>query len=233
MAGITPFYAHAGITIYLGDARDILPSITNVDLVATDPPYNIGFSGYDGYGDSLPEHDYVALLALLRRFPRTAISHYPEEMMRYVVPALGPPHHVSAWCYHANFSRRFRLINYYGVKPDYSRIKQPYRNMDDKRIVAALANGSEGSSLYEWWDDIDQVKNVSLEKTEHPCPLPERLVARILALCTEPGWVVLDPFMGSGTTLRVAKILGLQAVGIEISEAYARIAVERLSQEVL
>ena len=231
---MTPYYedAKSGITIYHGDARDILPTLEQVDMVITDPPYNIGFGGYRSYQDRLPGHEYIGMLSLLSRFQRVAVSQYPEEMMRYIVPALGAPIHVGAWCYHANMSRRFRLINYYGVNPDYKRIKQPYRNLSDKRILAQLSSGSEGSALYEWWDDIELVKNISHEKTEHPCPLPEELVKRIITLTTDRGWTILDPFMGSGTTLRAAKDLGRKAIGIEIEEKYCEIAANRMAQGV-
>jgi DNA modification methylase len=52
-------------------------------------------------------------------------------------------------------------------------------------------------------------------------------------LASSPGELVLDPFMGSGTTLRAAKDLGRKAIGIEIDERYCEIAVERMGQEVL
>src|SRR3990167_2328613 len=149
-------------------------------------------------------------------------------MMRYVVPALGPPHHVSAWCYNAQIPRRFRLINYYRLRPDYSRIQQPYKNMSDRRIKWRIENGSNGTGLYEWWDDIQLVKNVSKEKTEHPCPLPEGLVERVLILCTEPEWTIFDPFMGSGTTGVACMRLGRNFIGCEIDPSYYAIAEKRI-----
>ncbi len=225
-----PYYEDESVQIYHADCRDVLPTLEPSNIVVTDPPYNIGFGRYESYTDRLQDSEYTTLLTGLLRFESIAISDYPEEMMRFVVPALGPPLHVGAWCYHANQPRRFRLVNYYGHKPDYSRIKQSYRNLNDKRIQALLDGGSEGSNLYEWWDDIEIVMNVSIEKTGHPCPMPERLVARILTLFSEGTDTILDPFMGSGTTLRAAKDLGRKAIGIEIEERYCEIAAKRMAQ---
>ena len=59
------------------------------------------------------------------------------------------------------------------------------------------------------------------ERTGHPCQMPEAVLDRIIRVATNPGDVVLDPFAGSGTTLAVAKKLGRQYLGIELSEQYA------------
>jgi len=66
----------------------------------------------------------------------------------------------------------------------------------------------------------------------HPTQKPIRLFAYLLKTFTNPADVILDPFMGSGTTLRAAKDLGLRSIGIEIEEKYCEIAAERLRQEV-
>lgn len=67
----------------------------------------------------------------------------------------------------------------------------------------------------------------------HPAPYPAELAARCIRLSTWPGETVLDPFMGSGSTLVAAKQLGRKAVGVELSERYCEIAARRLSQGLL
>ena len=85
--------------------------------------------------------------------------------------------------------------------------------------------------LYDWWE-MQQVKNVSDERVEHPCQIPLALMKRILAI-TPLADPVIDPFAGSGTTLVAAKALGRRAVGVEMSERYCELMVERLRQGVL
>lgn len=214
--------------IVTGDARELAKRIDpDSAIIVTDPPYNIGF-GYDTWGDNLSEENYIEMLCAFQMF-RSVVIHYPEETMRYVLPALGIPDHVGAWCYNSNIRRRFRLINYYGAVPDYTRLRQPYKNPTDKRVQELMANGNGGSELYEWWTDIQLVKNVSDEKTEHPCPIPERLAERIILLISNPGDVILDPFCGSGTIPAMAKKNGRQYIGFEISERYAQLARDRVA----
>jgi DNA modification methylase len=67
----------------------------------------------------------------------------------------------------------------------------------------------------------------------HPCPKPVRFCTQIISRLTTPGQLVVDPFMGSGTTLVAAKQLGRRAIGIDIEERYCEIAAKRLEQEVL
>lgn len=71
-----------------------------------------------------------------------------------------------------------------------------------------------------------------VEATEHPTQKPVKLVRQLIDLRDSPG-VVVDPFMGSGTTLRAAKDCGRKAIGIEIDERYCEIAAKRMAQEVL
>ena len=71
------------------------------------------------------------------------------------------------------------------------------------------------------------------EKNGHPCPKPISAWSWLLDKVSQEGETVVDPFMGSGTTLRAAKDLGRKAIGIEINEEYCEIAATRLSQEVL
>ena len=68
---------------------------------------------------------------------------------------------------------------------------------------------------------------------DHPSPKPEPLMGQLIEVVTPPGGTVLDPFMGSGTTLRAAKAYGRNAIGIEAEERYCEIAARRCAQEVL
>ena len=70
-------------------------------------------------------------------------------------------------------------------------------------------------------------------RLDHPCPKPLKAWSWLLNKGSLPDELVLDPFMGSGTTLVAAKALGRRAIGVEIEEAYCELAVRRLAQEVL
>jgi DNA modification methylase len=223
-----PYFKSQTTAVYQGDFREYLKAPTKKMVAITDPPYNIGFSGYDVHNDNMPDDDYIEMLCELQKFRRVVIIQYPVETMRWVVPALGVPDAVASWNYNANIPNRFRLVNFYGCKPDYSRIKVPYKNLNDSRIRELIKNGSAGTNLYEWWDDIQLVKNVSDEKGHHPCPIPEKLAKRIITLVCNPGDVVVDPFAGSLTVLKSARDLGFKSIGCEKSESYIQEGLARL-----
>ena len=67
----------------------------------------------------------------------------------------------------------------------------------------------------------------------HPTVKPVDLLRKMVGWSSQPGEMVLDPFMGSGTTLRAAKDMGRKAIGIELREEYCEVAANRLSQQVL
>lgn len=200
----------------------------NVDLVLSDPPYNIGFT-YNEYDDAMTNDSYVDMLSQFKSF-RTVFIHYPEETMRYFVPALGVPEEVMVWCYNSNIGRQSRLINFFNCKPDRSKVLQPYKNPTDKRVAELIRGGRLGTPIYDWFSDIQLVKNVSKEKSAHPCPVPVALMERIILMTTKDGDTVMDPFMGSGTTGVACKKLGRNFIGIELDETYFKIAEKRIEE---
>ena len=121
------------------------------------------------------------------------------------------------------------MISWYNCSPDFSRVKQPYKNLNDKRIIERIANGSEGADLYDWWD-IDLVKNTSDEKTEYTNQIPERVIYNILKTTANEDDLVFDPFSGSGTTCAVAQKMGLDWVGCDVSEKAVEVAKERINK---
>lgn len=208
--------------------QDGLSQLPKIDLVVTDPPYNIDFK-YNDYKDKLIEDEYINMLKVLGEFP-LAIIHYPEETMRYFIPAFGVPDEVAIWCYNSNLPRQSRLINFYGCDVDFKKVKQPYKNPNDKRIQERIKNGSTGTRLYDWFSDIQLVKNVSKEKTNHPCPVPVKLMERIILLTTNEGDTVMDPFMGSGTTAIACLNTNRNFIGFEIDSTYYEESVKRVKE---
>lgn len=226
MDTIRPYYEHAGITIYHGDAREIVPQLGS-GVIVSDPPYNVGYH-YAGYSDNLSREDYQELLSVCLRVPSVVI-HYPEDLVALSWTLEEIPAKMVAWVYPSNTARQWRGIAWFGIDPDFSRASQEYKNPNDKRIAERIAQG-ERARLYDWWQ-VNQVKNVSGEKTDHPCQIPISLMERILMIT--PSDTIIDPFMGSGSTLVAAKRLGRRAIGIEIDLRYCEIAKERLAQDCL
>ena len=85
-----------------------------------------------------------------------------------------------------------------------------------------------GAKLYDWWN-INQVKNVSKEKTLHPCQMPLEVMENIIGILPKDA-IIVDPFMGSGTTGVACKELGRDFIGIEIDKQYFDIANERIEE---
>ena len=81
---------------------------------------------------------------------------------------------------------------------------------------------------YDWFSDIQLVKNVSKQKYNHPCPVPVKLMERIIKLTTNEGDLVVDVFAGSGTTGIACMNTNRRFIGIELDTVYADMANERL-----
>lgn len=213
--------------IYNMDFREGINQIEHIDLIATDPPYNIDFN-YNEYDDNLSEEEYIKLLSHLKEFP-SAIIHYPEETMKYIVPAMGnAPSECIAWCYNTMRPKNFRLINFFNIDVDFSNVKMPYKCTNDRRIQKRIHDGSEGKNLSDWFSDIQFVNNVSKERDIHPCPVPVALMERIILLTTKPGDIVVDPFSGGGTTAVACINTNRNFIGFEINEEYYKSSLMRI-----
>ena len=218
-----PYYEHEGIAIYHGDCRDILPSLPKVDLVLTDPPYGVGFTGKvtrnvrhsDGYantiGDDVQFIDDVVIPVIqncLAMCPREAIFCGNRMLWHY------PPAR-DIGCFYVQFGGRVgpwgfgsvNLVLFYGTDPFLER--------------------GLGSRPNSW------MSSEIAERNGHPCPKPLGWMRKLVVRASFEDELILDPFMGSGTTLRAAKDLGRKAIGIEIEERYCEIAAKRMAQSVM
>ena len=176
----------------------------------------------------MKDEDYINMLSILNNY-NIVMIHYLEDFCGVVGEALGKPNKIVPWCYNSNLLRQCRGIAWYGCKPDFNKVKQPYKNLNDKRIKKLIDNGSEGSRIYDWWSDIQLVKNVSKEKNlKFTNQIPIKLLERIILLTTNENDVILDPFFGSGSLYFACKNTNRKCIGVEQSKEHLNIFLERL-----
>ena len=206
-----PYYQHQGITIYHGDCREILPTLEKVDLVLTDPPYGIGeeYKSFDDTKENLKEliDDFFPLVK--EKSKRILLT--PGNGNQWLYPV---PDWTLCWFISAGTGRSAWGFSCW--QPVLAYGKDPYL----EKCLGARPDALSRTETAENW-------------LGHPCSKPLNVwkwfLERGSAVTTD---IILDPFMGSGTTLRAAKDLNRQAIGIELEEKYCEIAAKRLSQEV-
>lgn len=204
---MSAYYEQDGITIYHGRAEDVLPMLApdSVDLVLTDPPYGIRKALWDAEFPTwwLPDAARIA---------RQAIAVMPGINNVLSLPREVPPF-------------RYRWTLSVHLSNGMTRGIMGFGNW-----IPVLVYSRDGVSLYQPQRDATAVPVVG-EMPDHPSPKPLRAMTWIVSRF--PTMSILDPFMGSGTTLLAAKHHGRHAVGIEINERYCEIAARRLMQGVL
>lgn len=222
------------INLYRNDCRLVLDDIKR-DLqsqgkkyiMVSDPPFNIGYH-YNEYHDKMSEGDYRQMLCdVFGSTQCSVVIHYPEQLYQLAIDIDKSPTKVVSWVYNTNNRKQHRDIAFFGITPDFKQVLQPYKNPNDKRIKRLIENGSQGTPIYDWWN-INIVKNTSKEKTKHPCQMPLQVMKNIIGLLPDD-YVIIDPFMGSGTTGVAAVELGRDFIGIELNIDYFDIAVDRLN----
>lgn len=210
--------------VILGDCLEILPRIKGDFVIVTDPPFNIGYH-YGKYKDNLNEEDYYKWLSEIFKYAPFVVVHYPESIYKISWAVEDIPEKIISWVYNSNTAKQHRDIAFFGIKPDFKKLKQPFKNPNDKRIMKKIAEGKMARG-YDWWN-INQVKNVSKHKTKHPCQMPVEVMENIIKLLPEDK-IIVDPFAGSGTTLVACKNLNRKYIGVEIDEKYVEIINKRL-----
>lgn len=219
-----------------GDCTKILPDIRHElfkkqqkYIIVTDPPFNVGYK-YNTYKDRMSEEDYREMLYEIFCWDSapSVVVHYPEQLYQLAVDMGRPPARVVSWVYNTNNRRQHRDIAFFGIYPDFKRVLQPYKNPNDKRIQRLIANGSLGTPIYDWWN-INIVKNTSKEKTAHPCQMPLSVMQNVIGILPDD-YIIVDPFMGSGTTGVACRQLNRKFIGIELDKEYYDIACKRISE---
>jgi site-specific DNA-methyltransferase (adenine-specific) len=241
-----PFYADGSVTLYHGDCRDVLPTLESAALVLTDPPYNVSER-------SGREHTTVGKLkrkdgtarkvwrdfgALDRGFDPalflTEVTRLLPEggsliafTSEFTLPAYltsGLNHRSLIYWHKTNPTPAFRQLYVRAVEMAVWQVKG--------KTGWTFNGGGYVPNVYEGPILAGHSVVNDHEARIHPTQKPEWLMRALITLHSRPGDVVLDPFVGSGTTLRAAKDLGRRAIGIEINERYCELAARRLGQDV-
>lgn len=200
-------------------------------IVVSDPPFNIGYK-YNTYKDNIAEGEYYEMLESFFGIYPSVVIHYPESLYKLAFQIGKFPERVISWVYNSNTARQHRDIAFFDVIPNFKQVIQPYKNPNDKRIKERIARGLLGCKLYDWFE-INQVKNISKDKTAHPCQMPLEVMERVIGVLPYE-CVIVDPFLGSGTTGVAVKTMNAKQnanrsfIGIEIDEDYYNIAKERI-----
>jgi len=209
-----PYYQDDAVKIFHGDCRDLLQQIVDpIDMTLTDPVWpgaGVELAGRDHSVGLL--RDALALLPVCHRLA-LQLGCDTDPRCLSVVPGDWPFFRV-AWLDVARPHYKGRLLA--GAVPVYL-FGEPPTSRPGQRVVPGFFRSSE----------------IGGRTPDHPCPRRLQHCAWIVRWWSEPCGRVLDPFMGSGTTLRAAKDLGRKAIGLEIEERYCEIAAKRLAQEVL
>lgn len=227
---MTPYYEDDAVTIYHGDCRELVASVA-ADVVITDPPYGVNLTtktsdyrqsrAFDN-GESLrasvlypddPEtiRELIAavIAPLVERVGRALIFPGTRLLHSYPQPAAIGGVFTSNGAGQSSWGFQcLHPILYYGSDP-----------------FLADGRGSRPNGF--------ATEQPNREGLDHPCPKPLSWMRWSVARASRPGETVLDPFAGTGTTLRAAKDHGRRAIGIEIEERYCEIAARRCAQEVL
>ena len=216
-----PYYQDKWVTIYHADCRDILPLIPDksIDLVLTDPPYGVRKDDWD---DKLEfvyfVQEWIQKLTLLAPIIIwfTSSKHLPQMLQgrndfHRLLIWNKPPGTQYAGSSHNNIWYSFEPILVFG---------------NEKTIIK-----KGGDSPYSY--AVFNASTTPERNFNHPTSKPESLINWLVQHYSDKDDIILDPFLGSGTTCYCAKKLNRYSIGIEIEEKYCEIAANRCRQMVM
>lgn len=250
---MTPYYEHDGITIYHGDCRQILPAVAreSCDLILADPPYGDTSLDWDvrdlAWLDlsepTLKVTGSVWCFGSLRMFMAQASDL--ARGWRVAQDVIWEKHNGSS--FHAD---RFKRVHEHAMQfyrkdsPWESIYKHPVTTPDATPTAVRRKRRPTHTGRAEQPGYVSHDGGPKLMRSviyvrschggaDHPTQKPEGILRPLIEYSCPPGGTVLDPTMGAGSTLVVARELGRRAIGIELQEQYCEAAVRRLAQAAL
>ena len=257
-----PYYEDESVTIYNADCRDVLPTLDKVDLVVTSPPYG-SLRDYGGHGFDWQSSMVAISRSVIEggvivwnTADETVDGSESGESFRQALFMLDHGMNLHDTMHYIKEGVNFPESNRYFSAHEYMFVfswgkPKTFNPIEDRKNIYAgmkmhgtdrLKDGStrqihgEGKAVkdygmrYNWWK-IDN--SPTKDNGGHPAPMPFTMAFDHILTWSNSGDTVLDPFMGSGTTLRAAKDLNRKAIGIELEERYCEIAAKRMSQLVM
>ena len=252
-----PYYQdeRAGIVIYNADCRVVLPTLSGVSCVVTSPPYNQleqlpekgsgmwgrsqGGAGFlrawksRGYDDSMSECDYQSwqldVAQMLSSVTTEDASFFYNHQLRW---RDGECIHPVRWFAPSGWTLRSEIVWDRGGGMMFN--ARMFCRFDERILWFVKGDAWKWNQSAVGFGTVWRIAREQQQQGKlHPVAFPLQIPSRCIAATTVAGDTVLDPFMGSGTTLRAAKDAGCRAIGIEINERYCEIAARRLEQGVL
>ena len=233
--------AHADCLDYLRDIPE-----ESIDVAFADPPFNLK-KRYSTYWDNLDVAQYVdwchqwlrELVRVTKPSGSIFIHNIPKWLSYYcqVLNEIADFRHWIAWEAMSTPLGKTLLPTHYGIlfyAKDYSQLKfydirYPHHRCRQCNTLRKDYGGKKkllhpfGPIVSDVWTDLYRIKH-NKRRDKHPCQLPIPLLERIILMSTDEGDVILDPFMGTGTTAVAAKRLGRKYVGTDIDAEYVKIA---------
>lgn len=202
-----------GVELYCGDCREILPEISG-DIVVTDPPYGLQYP-YRSYDDTRENLRRLvdAVMPEILRIGRAVVMPGPSQIGLYPQPEwIG----CVTWNTTGTFGKRgysqWTPLLFYGPDvPGFGNV-----NGITKSDVLAISGGGGVGFMRDGEKDI------------HTCPKPLNMMKKVIQRHTMENEIVIDPFMGSGTTAIACVQMGRRFIGIEQDPEYFQSAVERI-----
>ena len=242
-------------TVTQGDCLKLLHQIESesIDVTFADPPFNLQ-KKYNSYHDQLDFQEYLGwcqqwireLVRVTKPTGSIFLHNIPKWLTYYAtfLNELADFKHWIAWDAPTAPMGKSLQPSHYGIlyyvkdarQRKYYEIRYPHKRCRKCRYLLKDYGGKKaglhpfGPLVSDVWTDIHRIKH-NKYRDKHPCQLPLHLLERIVLMATDAGDIVLDPFMGTGTTALAAKRLGRQYIGFDLDENYVQLTKDHLAQE--
>ncbi|MGC8755008.1 MAG: DNA-methyltransferase [bacterium] len=240
--------------IIQGDSIEVMKKIpdNSVDVTFADPPFNLK-KKYNSYKDKYAVEDYLLwckqwlheMVRITKPTGAIFVHNIPKWLIHFgsYLNEVAIFRHWIAWDAMGSPLGKTLLPNHYGilyyVKSDkfkFYDIRMMHKRCRKCHYILQDYGGKKnqlhpfGPLISDVWTDIHRIRHKK-RRDEHPCQLPIHLLERLLLMTTDEGDIVLDPFIGTGTTAIAAKRLGRKFIGIDIDPKYVEITQKKLETE--